>query len=50
MKVAYTSEYCAQRREDFSDVPVGRYEFYGGQQKSVSAHELNLNINFQQEA
>ena len=50
MKVVYTSENYAQKRADFCDVPVGRYEFYGGQKKSVSAQELNLSINFRLEA
>ena len=49
MKLAHTSEYYAQKRADVSDVPVGRSEFYGEQQKSVSAQELNLSINFQLE-
>ena len=49
MKVAYTSEDCAQTKADFFDIPVRIYEFNGGQQKSVSAHELNFNINFRLE-
>ena len=45
MNIVYTSEYYAQKRADLSDVPVILYNVYGGQQKSVSAQELNFNIN-----
>ena len=50
IKVAYISEDYAKKSADFSDVPVNWYEFNGEQQKSVSAQELNFNINFRLEA
>ena len=46
MKVVYTSEDYAQKWAEFSDVSVIIYNLYSGRQKSVSAQELNFNINF----